>query len=110
MPPRVLKSAFLSRRWVTGAVVVADMDVVEAATNTIAGIMVHAIGTVVVATDTTTAATGMRFRGGLVDTVRLTTVHTIMAPGDHSIQAAVAITGLTAVARTGAGAATFLAA
>ena len=91
--------------------VVADMVVVAGATtNTIADVMVPAIGTAVVATDTITAATGMRSRGGGVHSVRRITIHITMAPGDHGIQVAVAATGHNAAAQTGAGAATFLAA
>ena len=84
--------------------------VAGATTNTIADVMVPAIGTAVVATDTITAATGMRSRGGWVYMLRLITVQATMAPGDHGIQAAVAATGHNAAARTGAGTATILAA
>lgn len=76
------------------------------AINTIADVMVPAIGSVVVATGTITAAIGIYSRGGWVCTVRLITVHTTTVLGDHGIQAAVVTTGHDAAVRTGAGAKT----
>ena len=72
--------------------------------------MVPAIGVVMVATDTTMVVIGMRSRGGWVYTLRLITVLTTIPHGGHGITVTVVAIGRDVAARTGADAATILAA